>query len=125
MSNQQSVPTPHDRDLTGKTFVVTGASTGVGLETARALAKRGATIAMASRDATRGKTALEEVRASSGNDALEFFPVDLSSMADTRRRFAEYAKPMENTSWFPKEWNDAALAQKCWGIVEKLTGTTA
>ena len=74
-----------DRDLTGKTFVVTGASTGVGLETARALARRGATVAMASRDAGRGKIALDDVRATSSNDAIEFFPVDLSSMADTRR----------------------------------------
>jgi NAD(P)-dependent dehydrogenase (short-subunit alcohol dehydrogenase family) len=74
-----------DKDLTGRTFVVTGSSTGVGLETSRALARRGATLAMASRDPARGKIALDDVRASSGNDALEFFAVDLSSMADTRR----------------------------------------
>src|SRR4051812_36029452 len=74
-----------DRDLAGKTFVVTGASTGVGLETARALALRGATVAMASRDPGRGKAALDDVRQSSGSASVEFFPVDLSSMADTRR----------------------------------------
>jgi NAD(P)-dependent dehydrogenase (short-subunit alcohol dehydrogenase family) len=37
----------------------------------------------------------------------------------------EYSKPMSNTSWFPKEWTDGALAQRCWGIVEKITGTSA
>jgi NAD(P)-dependent dehydrogenase (short-subunit alcohol dehydrogenase family) len=36
----------------------------------------------------------------------------------------EYLKPMQNTSWFPKEWTDEALAQKCWSIVEKIAATT-
>jgi hypothetical protein len=37
----------------------------------------------------------------------------------------EYLKEFGDTSWFPKEWNDAALAQRCWSVVEKLAGPAA
>lgn len=64
--------------------VVTGANTGVGLETARALAERGMRVVMCSRDATRGQTALDDVRASTGRDALELVSLDLASLESVR-----------------------------------------
>jgi NAD(P)-dependent dehydrogenase (short-subunit alcohol dehydrogenase family) len=67
----------------GRVVVVTGASRGVGLATAVALAARGATLVLVSRDAERGALALERVRAAGGRDAA-FEPADLSSMADVR-----------------------------------------
>ena len=44
-------------DLGGRTMLVTGASTGLGEETTRALATHGATVVMAVRDPVRGKAA--------------------------------------------------------------------
>jgi retinol dehydrogenase 12 len=76
-------------DLAGKVVVVTGASTGLGLETARKFAERGATIVIANRHAARGEAALEDVKRSTGNAKLELFAVDLLSMDDTRRFAAE------------------------------------
>ena len=51
-------------DLSGKLAVVTGASTGLGEETTRALAAHGARVVMAVRDPERGEAAAERIRAS-------------------------------------------------------------
>lgn len=78
-----------DDDLRGRTILVTGTSTGIGLEIARLLARRGATLLMASRDPGRGRASLEEVRRASGSGGVEGWTVDLSSLADTRRFASE------------------------------------
>lgn len=69
--------------------VVTGANTGVGLETARGLAQRGAAVVIASRDRGRGERAVTDVRASTGNDRVELLELDLASLASIRRAAAE------------------------------------
>ena len=74
---------------TGRTFVVTGANSGIGLETARDLVSRGACVVMAVRDVERG----EQVRAqlSGPGTALveELDLADLDSVAAFAKRFAE------------------------------------
>lgn len=68
-----------------KIALVTGATNGIGKVTALELAKAGYRVLLTSRDAAKGKKVLEEMRAQSGNDALELFVGDLSSMTDVRR----------------------------------------
>src|SRR5690606_2107986 len=51
-----------DVDLTGRVAVVTGASSGLGVETARVLAGRGATVVCAVRDVAKGEAAAEAIR---------------------------------------------------------------
>lgn len=51
------------QDLRGKRFVVTGANTGIGYATARELAKMGATVTLACRNADKGKQAVDKLRA--------------------------------------------------------------
>jgi NAD(P)-dependent dehydrogenase (short-subunit alcohol dehydrogenase family) len=60
-----------------RTSVVTGANSGIGRETARALARRGDRVVLACRDAERGEAARQEIAASTGNSAVELEIVDL------------------------------------------------
>ena len=73
-------------DLRGKRILVTGASAGLGIETARALVARGATVVGAVRDLEKGKGATETVRgaAAAGGGAFELVQLDLASLASTR-----------------------------------------
>ncbi|HSM02365.1 MAG TPA: oxidoreductase [Acidimicrobiia bacterium] len=71
-------------DLTGKVAVVTGANSGLGLETARALAKAGATVVMTARDADKGNAARDEILAAHGRARLEVEDMDLTSLDSVR-----------------------------------------
>lgn len=70
--------------MRGKTCIVTGANSGIGLETARGLAQRGATVVMICRDATRGENARQELIASTGNDAIHLLLANLASLESIR-----------------------------------------
>jgi len=71
-------------DMDGKVVVVTGANSGIGLETATVLASMGAPVVMTSRDRVKGEAALSEVRERSGNDDTELGDLDLASFASIR-----------------------------------------
>ena len=73
--------------LDGKTVIITGANTGIGLETAVDMAKRNARVILACRSVERGETAAVEVRKRSGNDNAVFVQLDLASL-DSVRKFA-------------------------------------
>ena len=73
--------------LDGKTVIITGANTGIGLESAVDLAKRNARVILACRSVERGETAAVEVRKRSGNDNVVFVQLDLASL-DSVRKFA-------------------------------------
>ena len=70
--------------LTGRTCLVTGASSGIGLEIARGLAALGARVLMVARDPVRGEAARLEVAGSTGNDLVELLLCDLGSQAQVR-----------------------------------------
>ena len=73
-------------DLRGKRFLVTGASSGIGLETARALAARGATVVGTARNSTSGKVATDKIgeAATAGQGGFRLTELDLSSLASVR-----------------------------------------
>jgi NAD(P)-dependent dehydrogenase (short-subunit alcohol dehydrogenase family) len=71
-------------DQTGRTVVVTGANSGLGLRTAEVLAGKGARVLLACRSAERGARALERVRAAAAGTAPELVPLDLSELASVR-----------------------------------------
>jgi retinol dehydrogenase 12 len=75
--------------MKGKTCLVTGATNGIGLATARVLAGMGATVLVHGRDAARGKRAVEEIVRSTGNEATTFVRADFAELADVRRFAAE------------------------------------
>src|SRR5579875_716374 len=78
------------RDLAGRTFLVTGGNTGIGRTTAAALAQRGARVHVACRSAEKGRAAVAAIAAETGNDAVEFLPLDLASLASVRAGAAEF-----------------------------------
>jgi NAD(P)-dependent dehydrogenase (short-subunit alcohol dehydrogenase family) len=75
-------------DMTGKTVVITGGNSGIGLETAVALAGAGAKTIITARDPERGKAATEDIRARSGGD-VDLVLFDLGSFASIRAGAAE------------------------------------
>ena len=71
--------------LDGKTVIITGANTGIGLETAVDLAKRNARVILACRSVERGEKAAVEVRKRSRNDNVVFRQLDLASLESVRK----------------------------------------
>jgi NAD(P)-dependent dehydrogenase (short-subunit alcohol dehydrogenase family) len=64
-------------DLTGVRAVVTGASSGIGVETARALALAGADVTLAVRDTTAGARTARDITATTGTDTIHVRALDL------------------------------------------------
>uniref|UniRef100_A0A8C3ATV8 Si:dkey-23o4.6 n=2 Tax=Cyclopterus lumpus TaxID=8103 RepID=A0A8C3ATV8_CYCLU len=71
--------------LDGKTVLITGANTGIGKETSRDLARRGARVVMACRDLSRAEQAAEEIRLSTGNGNVVIRHLDLGSVYSVRQ----------------------------------------
>ena len=71
-------------DQTGRTIVITGANSGLGLRSAEALAAKGARVLMACRNATKAAAALEQVKAKATGAPPEVRTLDLSSLASVR-----------------------------------------
>ena len=69
----------------GKTVLVTGSTGGIGKETARQLADRGASVVLVGRDANRARAAVEELRSSSGRKSVEAITADMSRLSDVKR----------------------------------------
>ena len=68
-------------NLAGKTAVVTGATGGLGFETARMLAEHGACVILAGRNADKGRDALNRIRATAPRAKIAFEMIDLGSLA--------------------------------------------
>ncbi len=77
--------------MTDKLCLVTGATSGIGLATARALAQQGATVIAVGRNAQKGTAVAAQLRQATGNPAVEFIAADLSVQAQVRRLAQEIA----------------------------------
>ena len=69
---------------TGRTFLVTGANTGIGRATAAALARQGGRVYVASRSREKGEEAVAGIKASTGNEAVWYLPLDLADLDSVR-----------------------------------------
>jgi retinol dehydrogenase-12 len=75
--------------LSSTVAVVTGSNTGIGRETATQLAREGATVVLACRSEEKTRPVLDEMKASTGNEQLEFLRLDLGDLGSVRDAAAE------------------------------------
>ena len=80
MNTPDEPDTNPEPDGTTITSLVTGANTGIGRATARALAERGDRVVFAGRSESATRAAMGEIAAATGNDALEFLSLDLGNL---------------------------------------------
>src|SRR5487761_770345 len=72
-------------DQRGRTAVITGANSGIGFETARVLAERGATVVLACRDLGRAKEAADRIADLAPGATVDVVLLDLASLASVRQ----------------------------------------
>jgi NAD(P)-dependent dehydrogenase (short-subunit alcohol dehydrogenase family) len=83
-------------DQHGRTAVITGATGGLGLETARVLAGRGATVVLAGRDPVKLDTAASQIRSAKPDASVHMAEVDLASLESVKKAAAELAARYPN-----------------------------
>ncbi|XP_070572840.1 retinol dehydrogenase 11-like [Ptychodera flava] len=81
--------------LDGKTAIVTGGNSGIGKQTAIALAKRGARVILACRNKKKGDAVAEEITAATGNDDVLCMHCDLASLQSVRHFAQEFCNSEE------------------------------
>lgn len=85
--------TEHDiPDLRGQRALITGANSGIGFETARALAQHGAEVILACRSEAKAREAMQQIRADVPQASLQFLALDLSSQASVRDMAARFLR---------------------------------
>jgi NAD(P)-dependent dehydrogenase (short-subunit alcohol dehydrogenase family) len=78
-----------DWSLEDRTCLVTGATSGIGQETALGLAREGARVLIVGRDPVRGEAARADIARRSGNDRIELLRADLASLREVQRLAGE------------------------------------
>jgi NAD(P)-dependent dehydrogenase (short-subunit alcohol dehydrogenase family) len=81
-------------DLTGRRAIVTGGASGIGIETARALAGAGAEVTVAVRNLEAGKRTAEDIAATTGNARVHAAPLDLADRASVASFVAVWEGPL-------------------------------
>lgn len=71
-------------DQSGKTFVITGSNSGIGLEAARVLARKGAEVVLACRSQEKGRRAMESIVAETPGAKVKLMSLDLASLRSVR-----------------------------------------
>jgi len=79
-------------NLSGKTAIVTGAASGLGTETARALLKAGAALTLPVRNLAKAKEVANDLASSTGNNQIHLEEMDLIDYASVRRFAASFLK---------------------------------
>ena len=80
------------RPMSGRVCMVTGATAGIGLATAVALARLGASVVAVGRDAEAGGRLVDRLRKETGNPEVEFLRADLSLQSEVRALVAGFLR---------------------------------
>jgi NAD(P)-dependent dehydrogenase (short-subunit alcohol dehydrogenase family) len=79
-------------NMLGKTVLVTGANTGIGLETAAGLAAQGAKVVITARDMAKGRTAVGEITSRHPDASVDVMQLDLAKLSDVRRFAKDFSE---------------------------------
>ena len=82
-------------DLSGKRAIVTGGASGIGVETARALASAGADVTLAVRNTDAGARTAEDLTASTGNPAVHVAELDLADLESIAVFVSGWTQPLD------------------------------
>jgi NAD(P)-dependent dehydrogenase (short-subunit alcohol dehydrogenase family) len=82
-------------DMSGKSAIVTGGSSGIGVETARALAGAGAEVTLAVRDTDAGRRTAAEITATTGNAAVHVGRLDLADQGSVAAFVTTWSGPLQ------------------------------
>jgi NAD(P)-dependent dehydrogenase (short-subunit alcohol dehydrogenase family) len=82
-------------DLSGKRAIVTGGASGIGIETARALAGAGAAVTLAVRRVEAGEEVAAEIRSSTGNEDVSVSGLELTDLQGISRFAADWDGPLD------------------------------
>jgi len=82
------------RDLTNRRAIVTGGASGIGVETARALAEAGAHVTLAVRDLAAGQRVAADIVATTGNQRVDVAPLNLTDRASVAAFVASWEGPL-------------------------------
>jgi NAD(P)-dependent dehydrogenase (short-subunit alcohol dehydrogenase family) len=81
-------------DLSGRRMIVTGAASGIGVETARALALQGAEVTIAARDLTKAKAVADAINAEAGGARVSVGKLDLADLGSVRSFVSSWSGPL-------------------------------
>ena len=84
------------KDLTGQVAIVTGSNTGIGKETARALAEMNATVVLACRDLNKAQAAAEEIKEQTPKSHVEVMKLDLTDLKSIKDFVNEFKSKHQN-----------------------------
>jgi len=98
-----------ETQMDGKTVIVTGGNTGIGLETGRELARRGARVILGCRNKQRGEAAVTNIISSTGNKNVVFMQLDLLDLKSVRKFADDVAKKEKKVDILI---NNAAMAKQ-------------
>ena len=82
-------------DLTGRRAIVTGAASGIGIETARVLASRGADVTLAVRRLDAGESVANDIVAATGNDRVRAARLDVADLESVRAFTEGWSGPLD------------------------------
>jgi NAD(P)-dependent dehydrogenase (short-subunit alcohol dehydrogenase family) len=95
MSSVTTIPRGWDAkdlgDLTGKTFLITGGTSGIGKEAALELARAGAHVTITARNAAKGAAVVAEI----AKERVDFKLLDLADLSSVKSFAKEFAKPVD------------------------------
>lgn len=83
-----------DLDLAGKRVVITGGAAGIGLETARALARAGAAVTLAVRRPGAAESVAEDLRQTTGNSSIDVRRLDVSDLRSVQAFVQDWSGPL-------------------------------